>query len=143
MSIQELIANAGERLTQTDRRIAAAILDDPTLLAFGTVSDLAERMGTSRPTIVRFANKLGFGGYTDLQRRAREAVARQLATPSHRIRQQREGHGAARRDIESAMHQAIEHLEPDRVRAVAEPIARARAVWIVSGETSRAGALVL
>ena len=65
MSIQELIANAGERLTQTDRRIAAAVLDDPTLLAFGTVSDLAERMGTSRPTIVRFANKLGFGGYTD------------------------------------------------------------------------------
>ena len=40
--------------------IAEAVLAEPTLLAFGTVSDLADRVGTSRPTIVRFANKLGF-----------------------------------------------------------------------------------
>ena len=86
MSIQDLIANVGERLTPTERRIAEAVLRDPTLLAFGTVSDLAARVETSRPSIVRFASKLGFEGYTDLQRWARERVAQRLATPGQRIR---------------------------------------------------------
>ena len=65
----QLIASVSDRLTKTELRIAQAVLDEPTLLAFGTVSDLAERVGTSRPSIVRFATKLGFEGYTELQDR--------------------------------------------------------------------------
>ena len=77
MFIQDLIASVNERLTPTERRIAEAVLEDPTLLAFGTVSGLADRVGTSRPSIVRFATKLGFEGYSDLQKRARDGVSRQ------------------------------------------------------------------
>ena len=59
-STTDLIAAAGSALTPAERRIAEAVLAEPTLLAFGTVSDLASHVGTSRPTIVRFANALGF-----------------------------------------------------------------------------------
>ena len=62
------------------------VLAEPTLLAFGTVSELADRVGTSRPTIVRFANKLGFDGYTQLQRHVRSDLSHRLARPSERIR---------------------------------------------------------
>ena len=62
-STLDLIAAASNTLTPTDRRIAEAVLGEPTLLAFGTVTDLATRVGTSRPSIVRFATKLGFEGY--------------------------------------------------------------------------------
>ncbi len=58
MSIEERIAAVGVRLTPTERRIAESVLDDPTLLAFGTVSDLAAKAKTSHPSIVRFATKL-------------------------------------------------------------------------------------
>ena len=81
MSIEERIAAVGVRLTPTERRIAQNVLEDPTLLAFGTVSDLAARAKTSRPSIVRFATKLGFEGYTDLQSWVRERVSDRLATP--------------------------------------------------------------
>ncbi len=70
-STTDLVAAVSSELTPTERRIAEAVLAEPTLLAFGTVSDLATRMGTSRPTIVRFANTLGFKGYTQLQRHVR------------------------------------------------------------------------
>jgi len=86
-STSDLVAAASGELTPTERRIAEAVLAEPTLLAFGTVSDLADLVGTSRPSIVRFANKLGFPGYTLLQKHVRSGLSQQLSRPSERIRQ--------------------------------------------------------
>jgi len=66
-STSTLIAAVSNDLTPTERRIAEAVLEDPSLLAFGTVADLARQVGVSRPSVVRFAVKLGFDGYTSLQ----------------------------------------------------------------------------
>ncbi|MDF1808642.1 MAG: MurR/RpiR family transcriptional regulator [Phycisphaerales bacterium] len=143
MSIQDLIAPINERLTPTERRIAELVLKDPTLLAFGTVSDLADRANTSRPSIVRFATKLGFEGYTDLQSWIREQLSVQLSSPSQRIRQQESSTPPVWAAIEEAIHQSFDALTQERLIALATPIAQARNVWILSGETSMAGAYVL
>lgn len=143
-TIQELIASVGEQLTPTERRIAEVVLAEPTLLAFGTVSDLAGRVDTSRPSVVRFATKLGFEGYTELQRWSREGVSKQLSRPSERIRSGRAGEAGS---LQSAVNQAVartfEQFDRASLARFAEPIASARTVWIVSGETSRAGARTL
>jgi len=143
MFIQDLIASAGDRLTPTERRIAEAVLADPALLAFGTVSDLAERAGTSHPSIVRFSAKLGFDGYRDLQRRVREDLSSQLSRPSQRIRRQDGSPSAVRTSIQQAVGGTIDALDPDRLAALAVPVVAAANVWILTGETSRAGAHVL
>lgn len=143
MSIPDLIAAAQERLTPTERRIAKAVLADPTLLAFGTVSDLAEQVGTSRPSIVRFATKLGFEGYTQLQEQVRDRLSQQLSRPSQRIRHQEDSEEPARAALEEAISSVFDALSGDRLATLGDPIVRARAVWILSGETSRAGAHAL
>jgi DNA-binding MurR/RpiR family transcriptional regulator len=143
LSIQEFIANVSEQLTPTERRIASLVVEDPTLLAFGTVSDLATRAQTSRPSIVRFATKLGFEGYTDLQSWIRQELSNQLTRPSQRIRQQDGSAAPTRSAIEEAIHQTFSALDETRLLALATPIAKARKVWILSGETSMAGAVVL
>lgn len=143
MSIQDLIASMSERFTPTERRIAEIVLQDPTLLAFGSVSDLARRVGTSRPSIVRFAAKLGFRGYSELQQQARQGVSRQLSRPSQRIRHHDGSVAPARAAIEAAVHAVFEALDEDRLAALAAPLVRARKVWILSGETSMAGAHAL
>lgn len=143
MSLQEIIAPVSENLTPTERRISALLLEDATLLAFGTVSDLADRVGTSRPSIVRFATKLGFEGFTDLQNWVRRDLTRRLSSPTQRIRQ-REGEAApVRASVEQAVRHIFETLDDRRLDALAGPIAKARTVWIVTGETSMAGAAVL
>lgn len=142
-SLEELIAAQRDRLTPTERRIAQTLLEDRTLLAFGTVSDLANTIGTSRPTVVRFAGKLGFKGYPELQRWAREALATRLLTPTERIRQPATDPDSPAIAIERAVHHALETLEGPLLRRLATPIVRAEHVWIVSGETSLAGAHVL
>jgi DNA-binding MurR/RpiR family transcriptional regulator len=143
MTIPKLIANAGERLTPTERRIAEEVLKEPTLLAFGTVSDLAERVGTSRPSIVRFATKLGFEGYTGLQEHVRRDLSQQLSRPGDRIRQPESSMGPARLAMESALSSVFEALGDGRLESLARPIVEARNLWILTGETSRAGAHAL
>jgi DNA-binding MurR/RpiR family transcriptional regulator len=142
-STKDLVAAVSSDLTPTERRIAEAVLAEPTLLAFGTVSDLATRVGTSRPTIVRFANTLGFKGYTQLQRHARIDLSHRLARPSERIRHDDEAALPVRAAIDGAIASVFDALEGDRMAELAEPIIQAEKVWILSGETSRAGAHAL
>jgi len=139
-STSDLVAAVSSDLTPTERQIAEAVLAEPTLLAFGTVSDLAGRVGTSRPTIVRFANKLGFDGYTKLQRHVRSELSHRLTRPSERIRHNAEKMRPARSAINSAIATVFSAIEGNRLAALSDPIVRAENVWILSGETSRAGA---
>lgn len=143
MSLQERIAPVSDRLTPTERRISTTLLEDPTLLAFATVSDLAERVGTSRPSIVRFATKLGFMGFSDLQNWIRDDLAQQLSRPSQRIRQHDRTATNARATIETGVRQTLDTLDDDLLQTLAAPLAKAANIWILSGETSMAGAIVL
>ena len=139
-STSDLIAAVSNELTPTERRIAEEVLSEPTLLAFGTVSDLASRVGTSRPTIVRFANKLGFDGYTKLQRHVRSDFSHQLARPSERIRHREKKIPPARTAISGAIASVFTALEGGQLAELAAPLVKAETVWILSGETSQAGA---
>jgi DNA-binding MurR/RpiR family transcriptional regulator len=137
---RDLVAAVSSELTPTERRIAEAVLAEPTLLAFGTVSDLAGRVRTSRPSVVRFARKLGFEGYTQLQRNARRDLSRRLARPSERIRRDDETVRPARVALDGALASVFEAVRGDRLDALAAPFVRAENVWVLSGETSQAGA---
>jgi len=139
-SAPDLVAAVSGELTPAERRIAEAVLAEPTLLAFGTVSDLASRIGTSRPTIVRFANKLGFKGYTQLQRHVRSDLSHRLARPSERIRHEQGNAPGARAAINNALASVFEAVDGERLGELTAPILRAEKVWILSGETSQAGA---
>ena len=139
-STKDLVAAVSSELTPAERRIAEAVLAEPTLLAFGTVSDLASRVGTSRPTIVRFANKLGFKGYSKLQRHVRIDLSHRLSRPSERIRHGEKAVLPTRSAVDGSIASVFEALKGEKLAELAAPIVRANQVWVLSGETSQAGA---
>jgi len=139
----DLLGAASGDLTPTERRIAEAVIAEPTLLAFGTVSDLAVRIGTSRPSVVRFANKLGFDGYTNLQQHVREELSHQLARPSDRIRNEDEASLPVRDKINASLATVFDALDDGRIAELAALLVKAKKIWILSGETSQAGAHAL
>ena len=49
------------------RQVAAFALEYPGEMALGTASSIAARVGVQASTLVRFAQTLGFGGFSDLQ----------------------------------------------------------------------------
>lgn len=142
-NISEAIAMVSERLTPTERRIAQAIVDDLTLLAFGSVSDLANSIGTSRPSIVRFATKLGFADYSALQNTVREGLSQQLSRPSDRFRSDQTTQSDDLQTMTHALEQVSSLVSGNQLARIAPLLAKANAVWIVSGETSRAAAHAL
>jgi len=142
VSLEELIANNSATLTPTERKIARVILDDPMQVAFGTVAELAAQAQTSHPSVVRFAAKLGFDGYSGLQSWVQDGVTRKLSSPSQRIRHLDE-RTAERQGIENAVAAVFEEFTEDRLAPIAATLATARNVWILTGETSMAGARVL
>ncbi len=143
MPIKDQIASINELLTPTERRISTAVLGDPALLTFGTVTDLADCVGTSRASIVRFATKLGFEGYRELQQYVRREVAQRLTSPSQRVRHPDESVAPIQLSIEEAMQTVFEVLDDRSLQKMATPIVSAANVWIISGETSMAGAHAL
>ena len=49
------------------QQVAAFALDNPQEMALGTASSIAERAHVQASTLVRFAQAIGFGGFSELQ----------------------------------------------------------------------------
>lgn len=85
MDVAERIRAHGATLTAAERRVAAAILDAPQAVGFGTVADLARAASVGAASVVRLATKLGFEGYSDLQESIQRDLTHQLRPAAERI----------------------------------------------------------
>lgn len=73
-------------LTPALRKVAELLLVDPEVVAFGTVSSVAERAGTSTPSVIRLATALGYSGFSALRDAARDELSVRLRTEAVRVR---------------------------------------------------------
>jgi DNA-binding MurR/RpiR family transcriptional regulator len=135
-----------DQLTQSQKRIAEAIVEDPQFVAFATVDKLANRLGVSPSTIVRFAYRLGIDGYNDLQERVRNIVRSQLpgnASPAvHRRATRNLGPGSVfteslEHDL-SILRRTVEGLSPEALSRAVEALAASRRVFVAAAASSHA-----
>ena len=64
---------AAQSLTAQEQRLAAHMVEHLDRWGYASSSQLADEVGVHRSTIVRFAQKIGFEGYPELQESARAA----------------------------------------------------------------------
>jgi DNA-binding MurR/RpiR family transcriptional regulator len=145
-TVLDLIGEAAPRFTAAERQVAQVVADDPKVVAFGTVAQLAERSGTSGPTVLRFAAKVGFDGYIELQAAVQEEIADQLRPATQRIRERRTGDVIAHvlhADLEN-VRRTLESIDEreflDTVELVAD---RRHRVFVLASELSGAPGRVL
>jgi len=62
-----LIRESIESLRNSEKKVAKCVLTDPSAVITSSITELAERAGTSEPTVIRFCRKLGLGGYMELR----------------------------------------------------------------------------
>lgn len=72
------------QLARAERRVAEALLDDPSLVVDKTITEVARACQTSETTVVRFCRAAGFRGYPDL----RLALATELGRDDARRREE-------------------------------------------------------
>ena len=76
MSALVKIRSERDRMSAIERRIADFVLDNAQLLRDYSSQQLANALGISQSSVVKFCQKLGFKGYPDLKLSISEAVVR-------------------------------------------------------------------
>jgi RpiR family transcriptional regulator, carbohydrate utilization regulator len=121
-------------LHPSERRVAEVFVDQPDWTIEASAQDVADRASTSRATVVRTAQRLGFTGYPQL----RVLLARDLGLTSDRPEQSGEidtdaaaVFGAFLRDVAVTIQDALRLLDADEVRRAVDLIADAGTVLVV------------
>lgn len=130
-------------LTQAQKRIAEAIVENPEFVAFATVDKLSARLGIASSTIVRFAYRLGLDGYPELQERVRVLVRSRLrgadedAHADTSLAHLGESTAAAslRRDLDNLRH-TISELDLAILDKAIDVVGAARRVFFAGGLAS-------
>jgi DNA-binding MurR/RpiR family transcriptional regulator len=140
MTLAERIAETAGRLTGAERQVAQIVADDPKIVAFGTVALLAARSGTSGPTVLRFAAKLGFRGFAELQSAVQAEIADALRPATERIRERPTAdvmERALTADLEN-VRVTLEGVDSNDYRGAVELLSdRRRRVYVLAGEVAR------
>lgn len=65
--LRDRIAEALDRLTPAERKVADLVAADPAAIQAATVASLARAAGVSEPTVIRFCRSLGLEGFSGLR----------------------------------------------------------------------------
>jgi len=124
-------------------RVAKYILDTHLEAAFLTAAEVANRVGVSEPTVIRFAMDLGYSGFTALQRALQDLIQQELTTVQRLRLQPRSLPGelpiiqSLWRDLRN-IEESIESLDSDEAMRVVDRLADADRVLVVGLRMSAA-----
>jgi DNA-binding MurR/RpiR family transcriptional regulator len=85
-SIQARVVEVLDELPESQRRVAELVVHDPESVAFGTLATIAADAGSSTATVVRFAERLGFAGFSSLRDAVRTEVSSKFRSAVGRVR---------------------------------------------------------
>jgi DNA-binding MurR/RpiR family transcriptional regulator len=85
MTLVDRLAAAAGSLTPSEELAAQLLEKDSPTVAFGSLAEVARAAGTSGPSVVRLASKLGFSGFAEMKEAIQEELSLRLAPASDRI----------------------------------------------------------
>ena len=146
--ISQRIRDCYSSFSKGQKKIANAILNDYDKAAYMTAARLGNHVGVSESTVVRFANELGFEGYSEFQRSVQELVRTKL-TPNQRIEvtKQRMGSGdivenVMESDI-SKIRYTMDRLNRDIFNKSVDLILSSKNIYVMGARSTEPLALVL
>ncbi len=146
--ISQRIKNAYATFSKGQKKIANAILNDYDKAAYMTAAKLGNLVGVSESTVVRFANELGFEGYSEFQRAVQELVRTKL-TPNQRIEvtKKRLGTGDILENVMESdinkLRYTVERLNREAFYKSVEAILSAKSIYVMGARSTESLALVL
>ncbi len=111
------------RLSPGQRRIAQYLIEHITEAAFLSITDLADRVGVSQPSVTRFASAVGFGGYPAFRERLQAIALGTLAGGPGEENRANELQAAVDAEIGNLENLRRDLADPDRVIGVGRELA--------------------
>ena len=140
--LKDAITRAYPELPKQLQRIARFAVDKPHELALGTVAAVAESAGVQPSALIRFANALDFGGFSEMQQVFRGHLVERSASYRERIDELRR-RGESTRDGANVLHRFVgeamaelghleEHVRAADVDAAVDLICKASRVHVLA-----------
>ena len=140
-ALKALIAERAQALPKRLTQIASFALENPDEIAFGTVSSIAEQAEVQPSALVRFAQALGYQGFSDMQEIFRSRLRDRILNYDERLQQLRQHapdaskpnvifHGfcqASARSIAALQ----EKLDPAALDTAVERLAAAETIYLI------------
>ena len=105
--LKDLIGRAYPDMSKQLQRIARFALEQPNDLALGTVATVAEATEVQPSAMIRFANALGYKGFSDMQQAFRGHLLERSDSYRERIDQMRRKQASGARAPASVLHQMV------------------------------------
>ncbi|MEV6594649.1 MurR/RpiR family transcriptional regulator [Streptomyces acidicola] len=123
----------GPRLSPGQRRIAQYLIEHITEAAFLSITDLAERVGVSQPSVTRFAAAVGFSGYPALREQLQAIALSALGSTPATTAEKRSNELQAAVDAEIANLENMrrDFADPDQVIAVGRALSRSTPLTVL------------
>jgi DNA-binding MurR/RpiR family transcriptional regulator len=142
----ELQAEIGRRFAGLSRQlqqIARFALEHPQEVALDTVAIAAQKAEVQPSAMVRFAQALGYGGYTDMQRIFRDRLVERSTSYRERIASIRRVRPRALSRPKAVLHDFVadsiahlshleEHVTPDKLETAVQLLARAGRIHVLA-----------
>ena len=140
--LQAEITRRFPALSRQLQRIARFTLEHPQDVALDTVAAAAAKVEVQPSAMVRFAQAMGFGGYTDMQRLFRDRLVQRSVSYRERIAAMRRAAPSLSRpqavlhdfvaDSISHLSHLEEHVAPERLERSVKLLARAGHIYVLA-----------
>lgn len=146
--ISERIRELYPTFSKGQKKISVAIINEFDKVAYMTAAKFGRSVGVSESTVVRFANELGYDGYSDFQKAIQELVRTKL-TPNQRIdiTKQRIGRGDILENVSESdinkIKTTFSKLDRNTFFAACDSIIHAKRIFVMGARSSEMLAMVL
>jgi len=145
--VKDRLQGCATELTPAERKLAAELMRGYPVAGLQSITRLAEAAGTSTPTVVRLARKLGYDGFSEMQSALRDEASVWVSQPSEKG----EGwsladrvsatFGAFARSVYANLGDTIARLDPATFDAIARLLADPeRRIVLLGGRITRSNA---
>ncbi|MGW4440840.1 MurR/RpiR family transcriptional regulator [Streptomyces sp. NPDC004596] len=121
----------GPQLSPGQRRVAQYLIEHITEAAFLSITELADRVGVSQPSVTRFAAAVGFSGYPALREKLQSIALSGLAGGPGEEDRANELQAAVDAEIQNLENLRRDVADPDRVIRVGRELSRSTPLTVL------------
>jgi DNA-binding MurR/RpiR family transcriptional regulator len=149
VSLKMCITNSLETLSPKQKTIARFVLDNPYFTSFASADQIGKKNNTTAATVVRFAQALGYEGYSQLQDALRSELPLYMTTAA-RMQKRMSAQTPPASNPQQVFYTDIKNIErtasnisEKNLNVALDAIIKAKSIWIIGAGLSSAPSVFL
>ncbi len=135
----EKIYQQYDLLTESNRKLADFIIENPELATFKSLNELKSLTGISDATIIRFAYELGYGSFKELREDLADYIRKIIYTQKPETRKVDSGETSIESVVDADINyikRTMDGVDRNRFAILVDKVVKARTIWVMGARIS-------